>query len=74
MKIDYFYFLLIACGVCLIGLIVLSIKSPNGREPKEINAVGRYRIIKIEGQEFIRHRGNLVPLHCCNCCKSDTVK
>jgi hypothetical protein len=61
----------IAVGTVIFAISYLS--KPNGREPKEIDSSGYYRIIKIEGREYIVSNKNLTPLHSCSC-KCDSVK
>jgi hypothetical protein len=76
MKITPVSFLIFACAVCLAGLLTLAIRSnPNGRKPKEIDASGYYRIVKIEGREYIVSNKNLTPINkCCGHCCQDSVK
>jgi len=76
MKITPVNFLIFCCLVCMVSLITLAIRSkPNGRKPKDIDVSGYYRIVKIEGREYLLSNKNLTPLNPCRCqCSQDSVK
>jgi hypothetical protein len=80
MKITPIDFLFAMVIIALVGLLALNLKfaffkRQNGREPKEIDVSGYYRIVKIEGREYIMSNKNLTPLNPCRCqCRQDSVK
>ena len=81
MKITPVNFLFAMIIIALVGLLALNVKfafftkPKNGREPKEIDVSGYYRIVKIEGREYILSSKNLTPLNpCCGHCCKDSVK
>jgi hypothetical protein len=76
MKITPVDFLIFCSIVCLTGLAMLAFRSTsNGRDPKDIDVSGYYRIVKIEGREYILSNKNLTPLTPCGCrCRPDSVQ
>jgi hypothetical protein len=73
MKILTTDFLIFFSVICVIGLVVLLLTSnPIGRKAKT-DSSAYFRIVKIEGREYILSHKPLTPLHSCSC-KCDSVK